>query len=150
MMNREEPDEGSGTMFRHWLSQQATNQFREGIMRPRRMGTPTLTIVLRSISEFSLIYPLFSLVSEERVDVLNYNGSGIGTYGGIGGGGGDLEFLRWRRRRAMQNAKGVPVVIKSYGYPHFFYAAPRKELQMFNNFAIDAIKRSLVADKEKK
>ncbi|GJX08142.1 sugar transporter ERD6-like protein 7 [Tanacetum coccineum] len=29
MMNREEPDEGSGTMFRPWLSQ-ATNQFREG------------------------------------------------------------------------------------------------------------------------
>nr|GEW89448.1 ATPase subunit 1, mitochondrial [Tanacetum cinerariifolium] len=28
MMNREEPDEGSGTMFRPWLSQQATNQFR--------------------------------------------------------------------------------------------------------------------------
>jgi len=27
MMNREEPDEGSGTMFRPWLSQQATNQF---------------------------------------------------------------------------------------------------------------------------
>ncbi|GJQ91586.1 retrotransposon protein, putative, ty1-copia subclass [Tanacetum coccineum] len=27
MMNKEEPDEGSGTMFRPWLSQQATNQF---------------------------------------------------------------------------------------------------------------------------
>ncbi|GJV71072.1 hypothetical protein Tco_1491067 [Tanacetum coccineum] len=43
MMNREEPDEGSGTMFRPWLSQ-ATNQFREGIMRPRRMGTPTIVL----------------------------------------------------------------------------------------------------------
>ncbi|GKE24632.1 hypothetical protein Tco_1436144, partial [Tanacetum coccineum] len=27
-MNREELDEGSGTMFKPWLSQQATNQFR--------------------------------------------------------------------------------------------------------------------------
>nr|GEY89652.1 peptidase S10, serine carboxypeptidase, alpha/beta hydrolase fold protein [Tanacetum cinerariifolium] len=32
MMNREEPDEGSGTMLRPWLSQQATNQFRVGYL----------------------------------------------------------------------------------------------------------------------
>lgn len=61
MMNREEPDEGGGTMFRPWLSQQATNQFRAGKMRPRRMGTPTLTIVLRSLSgifsHLSFIFP---------------------------------------------------------------------------------------------
>ncbi|PWA44114.1 peptidase S10, serine carboxypeptidase, Alpha/Beta hydrolase fold protein [Artemisia annua] len=44
-----EPDEGSGTMFRPWLSQKATNQFWAGKTRPRWMGTPTLTIVLRSL-----------------------------------------------------------------------------------------------------